>query len=115
MKPLPLDETYDPFDRPSPVFEAKPITKPEECLMLAVLERAAIEVAYRGVISYGQKQSTTIRAQALEWFDSPEQEWLYSCENICSTLGFSASRVRKLAHENPALLVKGLTSVPAIR
>jgi hypothetical protein len=67
--------------------------EPERILMLAVLEDA---------IYCLQKQATCARGrnkrlfdETINWVQTENDEWLFSFENVCDTVGLNAGRLRR--------------------
>jgi hypothetical protein len=67
--------------------------EPEKTLMLAVLQDAVI--CFQDNLAATDKRKRQLFLEAQEWIMEENTNYLYSFENICDLLGFSASYLRR--------------------
>ena len=65
----------------------------EKRLMLAVLENALD--SYQKYVFSRDGQGRQLFEEALEWLDSPNNDWLFSFRNICETLDINPDYLRQ--------------------
>jgi hypothetical protein len=65
----------------------------EKRLMLAVLENALD--SYQKYVFSNDGQGRQLFDEALEWLDSPNNDWLFSYRNICETLDINPDYLRR--------------------
>ena len=67
--------------------------EPEKTLMLAVLQDAVI--CFQDNLAATDKRKRRLFLEAEEWIMEEDTNYLYSFENICDSLGFSPSYLRR--------------------
>jgi len=67
--------------------------EPERVLMLAVLEDAVYCLQKHATCARGRNRR--LFDETIRWVQTRDDEWLFSFENVCDTVGLSASRVRR--------------------
>jgi hypothetical protein len=93
---LPNDEitALDPAD--GEVFESlfkKTVREGEKELMLAILEDAIN--SFQSYIVAGNEKERKQFQEAQEWMLGKNQDWLFSFNNVCETLGLDPSYLRR--------------------
>lgn len=79
---------------------------PEKTLMLAVLEDAI--TCFQKYASAGSPKMKQLFAEAEQWILEQDSEWLFSFEQVCSTLGWNPDYIRKgLMREKERLKARG--------
>jgi hypothetical protein len=66
---------------------------PEKTLMLAVLEDAI--TCFQKYASAGSPKMKQLFDEAEQWILEQDSEWLFSFEQVCSTLGWNPEYIRK--------------------
>lgn len=67
--------------------------EPEKTLMLAVLQDAV--VCFQDSLAATDRRKRRLFLEAQEWIMEEDTDYLYSFENICDSLGFSPSYLRR--------------------
>jgi hypothetical protein len=88
-------------------FRRKIPLEPEIKLMFAILEDAIV-CFYKYALARSRKKERLFR-EAEDWILEHDSDWIFSFENICSTLGLDPSYLRrgltqstaKLLHQSP--------------
>ena len=75
------------------IYGKKPGLEPEKTLMLAVLEDA-IGCFQNFVCTMDNRQKKWF-LETEEWLNEPGNEWIFSFENICDTLGINPHYLRE--------------------
>jgi hypothetical protein len=93
---LPNDEitALDPAD--GEVFESlfkKTVREGEKELMLAILEDAIN--SFQSYIVAGNEKERKQFQEVQEWILGKNQDWLFSFDNVCETLGLDPSYLRR--------------------
>jgi hypothetical protein len=75
------------------VYRSRPGREPEMLLMLAVLEDAIrCYVKYFGATTRGGRRRFE---ETKGWFFSPDDDWLFSFENVCGIFGLDPGYIRR--------------------
>ncbi|OGZ43324.1 MAG: hypothetical protein A2928_03390 [Candidatus Taylorbacteria bacterium RIFCSPLOWO2_01_FULL_45_15b] len=89
---------------PEQFFQIRGKDSPERSLMRAVLEDAVVTY-----FKYKKKQARRelrLFTEIQEWFESTDESWLFSFENICAVLDTNAQAVRKALFSNDSSFTK---------
>jgi hypothetical protein len=67
--------------------------EPERILMLAVLEDAIYCLQKHATCARGRNKR--LFDETINWVQTENDEWLFSFENVCDTVGLNAGRLRR--------------------
>jgi hypothetical protein len=68
--------------------------EPERILMLAVLEDAIYCLQKHATCARGRNRR--LFDETINWVQTQDEEWLFSFENVCDTVGVNAERLRRV-------------------
>ncbi|OGZ45941.1 MAG: hypothetical protein A3J54_02975 [Candidatus Ryanbacteria bacterium RIFCSPHIGHO2_02_FULL_45_13b] len=89
---------------PEQFFQMRGTCSPERRLMLAVVKDAV--VTYLKYKNKQSKKELRLFTEIHTWFESTDEGWLFSFENICAVLDMDSQAVRKALFSKESSFIK---------